>query len=103
MLLQEENNSKVYNLLGKPITQAQLAKQINQVYQTQLLYKAVSFETYAADRKAELGEFLGLIVAGIYQGIHDGKYSIASDYAKAAGRAHKSSLEMIQDFKKHHG
>lgn len=36
----------------------------------------------------ELGEFMGTIIAGIYQGIRDGEFYKPSDYHLAAGREH---------------
>ncbi|MBT6093881.1 MAG: hypothetical protein HOH04_03305 [Rhodospirillaceae bacterium] len=47
-------------------------------------------EAYQAERIAELGEFVGTGVAGIYAGIRDGALDNSSDYAAASGRAHVS-------------
>jgi NAD(P)H dehydrogenase (quinone) len=43
-----------------------------------------------ADRIAELGEFLGNVIAGIYQGICYGAYGEPSDFEAVAGRPHQS-------------
>lgn len=99
MLIEDKHNGQVYNLVGEPITQTQLAALINQVYQTNLVYTAVSIEDYATDRKKELGNFMGTIIAGIYEGIFAGANDVASDYEKAAGRPHLSPLEMIKHLK----
>lgn len=99
MLLEEIHNGKTYNLLGEPITQKQLAELINQVYGTQLVFNPISFDDYIKERKEELGEFIGGVIAGIYQGINDGYYNIPSDFEKAAGRPCKSALEIIKSFK----
>ncbi len=99
MLTEEKHNGQVYNLMGAPITQAQLANVINQVYNTHLVFNAVSVQAYTAERKAELGEFIGTVIAGIYEGIRHGAYQVQSDFEKATGRKHQSALEMITAFK----
>ena len=99
MLIDDKHNGKIYNLVGEPISQTQLAEYINQVYNTNLVYKAASVEDYLKDRKDELGEFLGTIIGGIYEGIRNGSFNVKSDFKQAAGRPHKSVPEMITEFK----
>ena len=99
MLTNEKHNGKLYNLVGEPITQSQLAEYINEVYNTDLVYNSVSVAAYAAERKKELGDFLGTVIAGIYEGIKHGANDVPSDFEKAAGRPHKSTIEMIKAFK----
>ena len=99
MLLEEKHNGQTYNLVGDPITQTQLANFINEVYHTNLVFNAVSVEEYAAERKKELGDFLGTVIAGIYEGIRNGANDVPSDFEKAAERPHKSVLEIIKAFK----
>lgn len=99
MLLKDEHNGQTYNLTGASITQSQLADLINQVYGTDLKYNAVSIEEYKQERIADLGEFLGTVIAGIYEGMKRGVNDVPSDFEKAAGRAHSSPLEMIRRFK----
>ena len=99
MLLKEIHNGQTYNLAGQPISQAQLADLINQVYQTNLKYNAISVEAFEKERKEELGEFIGTIIAGIYEGIKNGSNDVSSDFEKAAGRPHKAPIEMIKIIK----
>ncbi|MBD0778927.1 SDR family oxidoreductase [Maribacter sp. ANRC-HE7] len=99
MLLHEKHNGLVYNLVGEPITQEYLAKLINQAYGTSLSYNPISVEAYAEDRKKELGEFMGTIITGIYEGIKNGSNDVPSDFEKASGRPHISPMEMIGLFK----
>ena len=54
------------------------------------MYEPMSVEEYEKERKAELGEFLGGIIAAIYGSIRRGDFDKPSDYEKAAGRAHVS-------------
>lgn len=99
MLIDDSHGSKTFNLVGESISQKELAELINQVYGTRLIYNSISLEAYEKERKLELGEFLGGVIAGIYHGIADGAYNLPSDYENAAGRAHKAAVEMIRDYK----
>ena len=47
-------------------------------------------------RVAELGEFLGTVIAGIYEGIRLGASNHPSQYQQAAGRAHQSWEDYFQ-------
>ncbi|PKA97691.1 NAD(P)H dehydrogenase (quinone) [Flavobacteriaceae bacterium MAR_2009_75] len=100
MLLQDEYLNQTYNLLGEPITQTQLAEYMNQVFNTDLKYTQVPVDEYEKERKAELGDFIGTIIGGIYEGIKKGFNDVPSDYEKIAKRPHKSVLEIMQEFKK---
>jgi len=99
MLIDDHHNGHTYNLVGTPVTQKELAEQINRVFTTQLKYNPISFEDYNKERKEELGEFIGGVIAGIYKGINDGVYDIPSDYEKATGRPHQSFEQMVEAFK----
>ena len=99
MLVEDKHNGQIYNLVGEPITQSQLADYINQVYDTQLEYKEVSVSNYLAERQAALGDFMGTVIAGIYEGIRKGANDVESNYESAAGRPHQLPIEMIKSFK----
>lgn len=101
MLFDKKHDGQVYTLAGKPISQAELASLINQVYHTKLTYNPVSVKAYEKERKEALGEFMGTVIAGIYEGIKIGANDVNSDFEKAAGRPHKTVLEMIENFKKY--
>lgn len=90
MLTQDKHNGHTYNLHGEAITQYQLAEYLNSAFDTNLSYTPVTVEEYRKERIAELGEFLGTVIAGIYQGIRDGKADNPSHYYEAAGRHHVS-------------
>lgn len=99
LLTEDKHNGNIYNLVGETVTQSELAENINKVYGTELIYNSVTVENYAADRKAALGDFMGTVIAGIYEGIKSGANNVPSDYEKATGRAPKSLFEMISEFK----
>ena len=50
----------------------------------------VASERTSADRIAALGEMMGTIIAGIYEGIRTGAMDRPSDFETAAGRSHQS-------------
>jgi len=100
MLLEDNHNGKIYNLAGEPVSQTQLAEYLNEVYNTNLIYKPVSVEEYTQERKNELGEFMGTIIGGIYESIRKGAFDAESDFLKAAGRQHKPLIEIIRNHKK---
>lgn len=101
ILLEEKHKERTYNLVGEGITQSQLADYINKGFDTHLIFNSVSIEAYKAERIAELGDFIGTVIAGIYEGIREGANDVPSDFAIAAGRPHQSVMDMIEQFKKH--
>ena len=90
MLMGAHHNGQAYNLHGAALTQTELADHMNRAFGTDLTYRAMSVEDYKADRVAELGEFIGTVIAAIYQGIRIGALDNPSDYEAAAGRPHQS-------------
>ena len=90
MLTEDKHNGKTYNLHGEAITQSDLAAYLNLAFGTQLTYRAMTVEDYQSDRITELGEFMGTVIAGIYEGIREGKVNNPSDFFAAAGREHQS-------------
>jgi NAD(P)H dehydrogenase (quinone) len=90
MLTQDKHNDQIYNLHGEAITQYQLVEYLNSAFGTDLTYTPMSVGEYRKERVAELGEFLGTVISGIYQGIREGKADNPSHFYKAAGREHVS-------------
>lgn len=90
MLTQDKHNTQTYNLHGETITQYQLAEYLNHAFDANLTYTSMTIEKYREERIAELGEFMGSIITGIYQGIREGKANNTSHFFEAAGREHES-------------
>ena len=88
MLADDRHNGRTYNLHGEALTQYELAEYLNRAFGTDLSYTPTSVAEYRDDRVTELGEFIGAVITGIYQGIRDGKADNPSHYAEAAGREH---------------
>ena len=90
MLTEDAHNGHTYNLHGEAITQYELANYLNRAFGTDLRYTPMTVDDYRADRVAELGEFLGTVIAGIYEGIRNGEADHPSHFTQAAGRSHVS-------------
>jgi len=90
LLTEDKHNGHTYNLHGEAITQYQLAGYLNSAFGADLTYTPMTVEEYRENRVAELGEFLGTVITGIYQGIRDGEADNPSQYLEAAGREHVS-------------
>lgn len=90
MLTDSKHNGQTYNLHGEAMTQDELADHLNDAFGTDLKYREMTVAEYRDERIAELGEFLGSIIAGIYDGIRIGAYDNESHFAKAVGRPHQS-------------
>jgi NAD(P)H dehydrogenase (quinone) len=67
-----------------------LACYLNRTFGTDLTYREMTPEAFVADRSAELGDFLGPIIGGIYDGIRQGVYDRPGNYAEVTGRPHQS-------------
>ena len=100
MLTEDQHNGQTYNLAGPAITQYELANLMNEVFGTDLHYEPMSGEAYRQQRIDELGEFMGTVIAGVYQGIRNGAMDVPSDYRKATGREHISIREAMKRFQK---
>lgn len=90
MLTAPQHLGQIYNLHGTPITQAELATYMNRAFGTDLTFRTMSVEDYRADRVAELGPFIGTVIAGIYESIRNGAYDRPGDFEAVTGRPHQS-------------
>lgn len=90
LLTSDVHNGKTYNLHGEALTQTQLAGLLNGAFGTSLTYRPITVADYKADRIAELGPFIGSVIAGIYEGIRAGEMDNPSDFEAASGRPHQS-------------
>lgn len=90
MLSEPQHQGQTYNLHGPALTQQQLVEYLNQVFNVELQYRPMSIAEYRDERVNELGEFLGTVIAGIYEGIRNGFSDNESHFELAAGRKHQS-------------
>lgn len=99
MLTDPKHDGQTYNLHGELLTQAQLAEYLNRTFGTQLEYRSMSVAEYREERIAKLGQFMGTVIAGIYEGIRNGALDRASDYQVATARPHQSWDDYFQSLK----
>jgi len=92
-------NGQTYTLCGEAVTQSELTDAINRVFNLNLGYESMSVDAYAQDRIRTHGDFLGRIIAGIYQGIREGDFDVPSDFQRTCGREHLSLKQMVGEFK----
>ncbi len=90
LLTEDKHNAQTYNLHGEAVTQQQLVEYLNSAFGTALTYTPLTVEEYRQERVAELGDFIGTVIAGIYEGIREGKVDNSSHFYAAAGRQHES-------------
>ncbi|MEG3663355.1 NAD(P)H-binding protein [Celeribacter halophilus] len=100
LVAQDGLNGQTANLNGTPITQQQLAGYLNTAFGTDLTYRAMTSADFVADRTAELGDFIGPIIGGIYDGIRKGNYNSAGDFEAVTGRPHQSWDDYFSTFAK---
>ena len=99
MILNEDRNGRIFNLGGEAITQTQLAGYLNLAFGTRLRYEVMTPETYLEVQQNINGEFLGMVISGIYNKILNGEFEMESHYQEAAGREHiswKSYFELLK-------
>jgi len=90
MLTESMHDGQTYNLHGQAITQRQLAQLINSAFGTDLTFRNMAVQEFKKERQSELGEFLGQVIAGIYEGVRLGALDHESHFRQAAGREHQS-------------
>lgn len=90
LLTEPDLEGGTYRLHGEPITQTTLARYLGEAFGVSLSYRSMSVEAYRAERVAELGDFLGTVIAGIYAGIREGVNDSPSDFEAVAGRPHQA-------------
>ncbi|MGB5558572.1 MAG: NAD(P)H-binding protein [Paracoccaceae bacterium] len=98
LVTQQDLNGRTVDLNGTPITQMQLAEYLNAAFDTNLTYRALSSEDFVADRTAELGDFIGPIIGGIYDGIRQGVYDRPGEFETVTGRPHQIWKDFFASF-----
>ncbi|MBT8418858.1 MAG: NAD(P)H-binding protein [Silicimonas sp.] len=89
-VMRDDLNGQTVDLNGTPITQMELAEYLNAAFGTDLTYRAMSSADFVADRTAELGDFIGPIIGGIYDSIRLAAYDRPGDFEAVTGRPHQS-------------
>lgn len=90
LVTKDDLNGQTFDLNGTPIKQPQLTRHLNAAFGTDLTYRAMSSAAFVADRTVELGDFIGPIIGGIYDGIRKGSYDRPGDFEAVTGRPHQT-------------
>ncbi|XYK79007.1 MAG: NAD(P)H-binding protein [Labrenzia sp.] len=90
LLVDPSLDGHTYNLNGDALTQRELVALLNEAMNVELNYRPMTEIDFQRERTAELGEFLGNIITGIYSGIRNGYFDNESQFEAASGRPHQS-------------
>ncbi|HJP38337.1 MAG: NAD(P)H-binding protein [Gammaproteobacteria bacterium] len=102
LAIDNHSNGQVFNLVGEILTQARLVELANQVFAMDVRYEVISDEENIAElmkdpKIAARGEKVARMLTGCFQAVRIGAFDVESDFQRAAGRAVKSTLEMIRE------
>lgn len=99
MILNSDRNGQVFNLAGNSISQLELTEYLNSAFGTNLIYEEMTPEAYLKDQQQLNGDFLGMVITGIYTKIRNGEFNIQSNFKAAAGRRHLEWGEYFNSLK----
>ena len=102
LAISDSSNGQILNLVGDTLTQAQLVNLTNQVFGIDIRYESITDEENIAELMKDpnisvRGEKVAKMLAGCFQAVRAGAFDVKSDYKRAAGRAVKPTLQMIQE------
>lgn len=100
LLANNSLNGATYNPVGESISQTELVEYFNKYFNTNLIYESISPEDYLILQQKQNGDFLGSVIAGIYQKIRNNEFEIDSDFEKIIGRKHKTPDEIFKEYSK---
>jgi len=96
------SNGQVFNLAGENLTQVQLVDLVNRVFDMDVRYETITDEENIAElmkdpKISARGEKVAKMLAGCFQAVRAGAFEVESDFERAAGRAVKSTLQMVRE------
>lgn len=100
LLANNSLNGATYNLVGESITQTELVDYFNKYFKTNLIYESMTPKDYLIWQQKHNGDFLGSVIAGIYQKIRNNEFELESDFEKILGRKHKTMDEIFREYSK---
>jgi NAD(P)H dehydrogenase (quinone) len=96
----EDQTGQIYNITGEALTQAELLRQVCEVFDLHVRYEAISDDA-CIDRFRKLmperGESVARMLTGCFQAVRAGAFDVPSQFREAAGRPAKSARQMLQD------
>ncbi len=102
LAIDEQANGQIFNLAGETLTQPGLVDLVNQVFDMDVQYQKISDEENIAElmkdpKIAARGEKVAQMLTGCFQAVRVGAFDVESDFRRAAGRAVKPTLQMIEE------
>ncbi len=95
-------NGRVVNLTGGSLSQTELVSMANEVFGINVAYEAVTpqqtMDKFAAKPAfVARGEEVIKMLAGCFECMESGKFDVPSHFSQAAGRAARSTRQMMED------
>jgi NAD(P)H dehydrogenase (quinone) len=95
-------NGRVVNLTGESLSQTELVSMANEVFGINVTYEVVTarqtMDKFAAKPAfVARGEDVIRMLAGCFECMESGKFDVPSHFSQAAGRAARSTRQMMED------
>jgi NAD(P)H dehydrogenase (quinone) len=102
LAIDDQANGQIFNLAGETLTQPGLVELANQVFDMDVSYETITDEQNIAElmkdpKIAARGEKVAQMLTGCFQAVRVGAFDVDSDFERAAGRAVKPTLQMIEE------
>jgi NAD(P)H dehydrogenase (quinone) len=108
LAIDDKHNGQIYNLVAESQTQAELISLANRVFGLNIEYQEISDEMNVRRMMADpgiaaRGEEVARMLTGCFQCIRNGAFDVASNYESAAGRPAKTTLQMMEEYRRRLG
>lgn len=104
LALDDRNNNAVLNLVGNNLSQADLVKLANEVFDIKVRYETLSDEENIAnlmkdEKIAVRGVKVARMLTGCFQSVRLGSFDVESHFEQAAGRPVRTTRQMMEDLR----
>ena len=100
LVADDARTGQICNITGETLTQADLLRQVCEVFKLQVRYETISDEVCIEKfRKLmpERGEAVARMLTGCFQAMRAGAFDVPSDFLAAAGRPAKTVRQMLEE------
>ena len=104
LAIDDRHNGRIYNLIGEPVTQAELVETVSQVFGLNIEYHVISpednIERFMQDETiAARGVEVARMLTGCFECIAAGAFDVESDFEAATGRPAKTILQQMEEIR----
>jgi NAD(P)H dehydrogenase (quinone) len=104
LAIDDRHNGRIYNLIGEPVTQAELVATASQVFGLNIEYQVISsednVERFMQDETiAARGIEVARMLTGCFECIAAGAFDVESDFEAATGRPAKTIREQMEEIR----